>query len=438
MVRRYTGRRRLQSRAVVPHNNRRVGALATVANVGRLAYNNRGIIKSAYKAVKRKFTQKKTSTKRRKGNHSVPGNFDVGGGNDISRSKRTVGRYPALKPNRLLSLIKVGMSDRVERFQGITNFDTNTGFFTIANRLDTTTNQVTQPMHVYNLTVFKNTVDAPTPVLGNAYGWDNETGAAGVTRFRLNGQDATGTTFIPGWTSEKLVGPVDDAVLGDLDMEFPNATKILHEWTEIKLNLYGARRRPTWFNIDFVRVKNEFANFSSASTDNERFKELCNCLTGNMVYSNLQTRDNSALKFLTFVKRMKYFIPAEQSTDLNTACGKIKEVKIFMKHGRILDMRAHETKIGEQQLGHKQEDGIDYELKQEALNTCADGQQLFMIIRAWSPARHTATTPQWLSVGTNYTPLPSTVWTAKADPTVAVHDVPSYDIILRQKYSCPS
>jgi len=413
MIRKYSGRRRPLKKKVTRRKK---------------VYKSKG--------TKRRAPQKRTSTKRRKA--SSNGSFEPmgGGGNDFSRSRRTVGRYPALKPNRLLSLIKVGMNERIERFQGITNFDTNTGFFSIANRLNSTTGEVSQPMHVYMLSSFKNTDGSPVPQPGRAYGWTSEAGTADVIRTTLAGQDHTGTVITADWSSEEMAGP--DSIPHPYPLDFPNCSKLLHEWTQVKLNLYGARRRPTWFNIDFVRVKNEHANFFSAAASNDRFKELINALTGNMTYSNLQTRDTSALKYLTFVKRLKYFIPAEDTTDLNTSCGKIKEVKIFMKHGKVLDMRSHENRVDLAQLGHKQEDGIDYELLQYPLNTCADSQQLFMIIRAWSPTRHSATTPQWLSVGTNYTPLPSDIWTAKADPTVAVHDVPSYDMILRNKYSVPS
>jgi len=375
------------------------------------------------------------SSKRRKGSGPKTYSTSGFGGNDISRSKRTVGRYPRLKPNRLLKLINVGMSSRIEKFQGITNFDTNCGFFTIANRGDTTTGQVVMPMHVYNLTVFKNS-KAATPVLGNAYGWSSAAGTASVVRETINGQDPSGTSYTPNWTSEYLKGPTSASTLGT-GLDLPQAEKLLHEWTQVKLNLYGARSRPTWFMIDVVQVRNEFANFASASGSNERFVELINALTGSMTYSNLQSRDTRALAFLKFVKRFKYMIPAENNTDLNTACGKIKEVKLFIKHGRVLNMAPHETKDGLYGLGHAQADGADYETMSTVLNTPGDAAQTFMIIRAWSPSRKEDTTANWATIGTNYTPIASNVFTAKATGA-AMLDVPSYDMILRQKYSVPS
>jgi len=436
MVRRYTGRRRLQDRRV-GHPNRQRGAGGTLAAAGRVGLP---IIKKYHrqvtKYVKRKWSERRKSTKRRKGNGGGGGD-SYGGTNDISRSRRSIGRYPRLKPNRLLKLIKVGMSDRIERFQGITNFDTNCGFFTIANREDSTTGVIGAPIHTYNLTVFKNCQDSGTPILGHAYGWSSNLGDADVVRKTLAGQDYNGTGTVVSWQAEEFRGPTN---VTSYPNEFPNVSKILHEWTEVKLNLYGARRRPTWFNIDFVQVKNEFANFSSADGSNPRFIELMNALTGNMTYSNLQTRDTKALNMLKFIRRMKYMIPAETSTDLNTACGKIKEVKIFLKHGRVLNMQPHENRGDALAIGHKQEDGIDYEKYQAALNTPADGAQIFMIIRAWSPSRDVKTTTQWSAYGTNYTPLLSDMFTAKPFPADATSapDCPSYDMILRQKYSVAS
>jgi len=421
--RRATKRRRLQP---ITRYRARGGALATTAAALRVGGEGYKIAKQVYRDhQERKSKRQKTS--------ASTGNVQYGGGNDFSRARGRFGRYPRLKPSRLLKLINVGMSSRIERFQGITNFDTNTGFFTIANREESDTGFITMPLHVYNLTVFKNNNLSPTPVLGQAIGWDGNTGAAGIIRKQLLGQNPTGLLTTAEWTSEKLGGP---ELAGTA---LPNSAKIHHEWTQVNLNLYGARVRPTWFKISFMQVRNEFANFSSAAPDNERFRELINSLTGNMIYSNLQTRDMSAMKFVKVLKSYKYMIPADTNVDLNTACGKIKEVKLFYKHGRVLNMMAHENKLDSERLGHKQEDGIDYETYQEPLNTCADPAQVFMVIQAWSPSRASATTAQWALAGTNYTPLASDVWTAKSTPTSDPRlDVPSYDMILRQKYSVPS
>jgi len=428
-------KRRFTRKKSRPVRRRRTQAVAAA----RFAWRNRGPLINAARYAGKRFGGKLPdgggSSKRRKGSGPKTYSTSGFGGNDISRSKRTVGRYPRLKPNRLLKLINVGMSARTEKFQGITNFDTNTGFFSIANRGDTTTGIVTVPMHVYNLIVFKNS-DTSTPELGHAYAWSSSLGTASVVREPIFGMDPTGTTSNKGWQSENLRGPSYLGLVGDT-MDFANAEKLLHEWTQVKLNLYGARSRPTWFMIDFVQVKNEFANFASAAGSNERFIELINALTGSMTYSNLQSRDTRALSFLKFVKRFRYMIPAENSTDLNTACGKIKEVKLFIKHGRVLNMAPHENRDGLVRLGHAQVDGGDFETNNVVLNTCADAAQMFMIVRAWSPSRREDTTANWAGIGTNYSPIASTVYTAKSVGG-GLNDVPSYDMILRQKYSVPS
>jgi len=358
----------------------------------------------------------------------------AGGSSSITRSKATIGRYPALKPNRLLKLIKCGMTDRKEIFQGITNFDTNCGYFTIANRSDSTTGVITQPLHVYHLTGFYNNGDQPQPFLGRAFGWYNAAATAPVEAYSLAGMSSDGTGLTGDWTPMVNHGPISSTV----QWAFPNADRILHEYTNIKMNLYGARARPTWFNVDIVQVRNEHCNFASADPSHPRFKELISALTSSHTFSNLQTRDTSALKYLKFIKRFKYYIPAEQSTDLNTATGNIKEVKIFVRHGRILNMTSHESKADLEIIPHEQVDGGDYEKQVRVLNTCADSAQMFVIVRAWSPVRYPSTTAQWSTAGTNYTPLGANVWNAKPNPAVAGLDCPSYDMVMTRQWTSPS
>lgn len=423
------GRKRKQARSGWRVRPR--GVLDAVGGVSRTVWNNRKTLynagKKAYNAVKRKFTPKNRPTKRRKKIGAYVGNSDafIAGNNDLSRMRATIGRYPKLRPTRLLKLINVGMTSRLERFQGITNFDTNTGYFTIANRLDTTTGVVTQPLHVYNLTIFKNSA-ASTPTFGTAYGWTSTTGSADPVRQTLLGQSNDGIGTTSTLQSEK-------ATL----TSGAQAHHVYHDWSHIKLNLYGARSRPTWFKVSFVQVKNELCNFAVASTANERFGELINALTGNMTYSNLQARDTKALGYLKVLRSFRYMIEPERSIDLNTNCGKIKECNLFYRHGRVLDLRPHEERADLNQLAHAQADGIDYELNASALNTCADAAQVFMIIQAWSPSRSEQTTAAWTAQGTNYAPMLPNVWTAKADPNAAGQDVPSYDMVFRQKYSMP-
>jgi len=425
MVRRYKKK--------APSRRRRTQAVAAASALWR----NRGSIANAARYATKRFggkldsgpAPKRRVTTRGKKSYSTSG-F---GGNDISYARGTIGRTPKLRPKRLLKLINVGMNSRIEKFQGITNFDTNTGYFTIANREDTTSGIITQPLHVYNLTVFRNTPLAAAPVLANAYGWSGPLGTATVVRNQLLGMNFSGTGTTGDWATEELAGPYR---IGVGASEWPGCRKLLHEWTQVKMNLYGARARPTWFKISFVQVRNEFANFASAGVNNERFVELINYLTGGMTFSNLQSRDLSAAKYLKVMKSYKYLIPAETSIDLNSACGKIKEVKLFYKHARVLNMAPHETKDDSARLGHNQVDGGDFEVGTVPLNTPADPAQVFMIVQAWSPSRGSTTTANWALVGTNYTPLSSDIWTAKAVP--ANNDVPSYDIILRQKYSVPS
>lgn len=105
-------------------------------------------------------------------------------GNELSKFSTKVGRYPKLKPTRLLKLMKAGMTDVVLRSQGISNFDTNVGWYSLANRGYTDgIGDVIIPMHVWDLTKFPN-ISSTAPA-GYAYGWDTTSAAASLTRIVL-------------------------------------------------------------------------------------------------------------------------------------------------------------------------------------------------------------------------------------------------------------
>ena len=117
---------------------------------------------------------------------------------------------------------------------------------------------------------------------------------------------------------------------------YPAAQKALHNWTSISMNLYGARKRATYFYIDFILIKSQYADLMYANGANISYKLLTQYLERPLIYSNLQTDvAGDAHKMFKLVRRYKYFIPPSQTTDVDSTTGKIKEVKIFMRHDRM-------------------------------------------------------------------------------------------------------
>lgn len=323
-------------------------------------------------------------------------------GNDWSVARKVViGRAKKPSVANLKKIMEVGMNKITYRYQALTNFDTTVGFHPLANFKNTTSGALDMPLHIYDLTSFPN-VSQPAP--GYSYSWDSELATAQAVRSALGGQPPGGGTVSVMWHKEN--GTSSDAT-------YPNSRVFRHDWTSISANLYGARKRSNKFMIMFFRCKDEFANPIAAGISNPAYSELIEYLQRPLIYSNLQTYNKDPAKKLQIVKQMTYWVPAAQTTDVDTAVGKIKEIKIFLRHDKVygLDWR-HEGTAGS--LPHAVVDGLDYVQDLTHHNYPTHGSRLFMCIRAFAPERRTAA---------SYVPV------ADIDP--------SYDILIRNQVSLP-
>lgn len=328
------------------------------------------------------------------------------GGNDWTVSKKTIGRSKKPTVRRLNRLIEVGMSTNVYRFQNITNFDTNVGALALPN-WSFTTGQIQMPFHIYDLTSFNNnSIDVVNP--GYYYQWASNLVTADIVRAVLPGQTATGGADATGvWQVEERAGSTTF---------LPNAKVMRHNWTDIRINFYGPRKRTTWFELIFFRVKDEFMNPTAAAVTNNQLKELMLYLERPSIYSNLQRLETDVWKRIKIVKRMKYWVSAAQTTDVDTSVGKIKEARVFMKHDKIykLDWR-HQ---GVPEIPHDVADGLDFLSDSTHHNSPWYGSRLYMMVRAFAPERIAG----------------KTAYPSAADANVD----PSYDIIIRNSVSVPA
>lgn len=415
----YRRRVRRQPRRVIPGVARRVGGyVAGAAMATGVQYAKKAL--KRYSKSRSKTTSTRSSLGRKLMTPVVRKTYiqeSSGTGNELTKVKRTVGRYPRLNNNRLFKLMKAGMTDVILRAQGLTNFDTNVGYYPLANRQENEGLNII-PMHVWDLTTFPN--NTTSVQAGYAYGWNNLTAAATLVRPSLSVQTPAGAKENSGfWQIEKSSGDVKQGVL-------PQASKIMHDWADIRINLYGARKRGTTFYIDVVRCKDEFSNLVFGGTGNNDLKELIRTMQAPLIYSNLQKYNTSNLKKLQIIKSFKYYVPGGSLDDIDTI-GKVKEFKLFLRQGNVYNFAWQQTDVPG--LPHNQSDGPDFTNADGVYNSPFHGSRVFLVIRAFSPERRTADASLWntLDPSKGITEVP-------ADPLTE----PSYDIIIRNKFTLPA
>lgn len=344
-------------------------------------------------------------------------------GNELVRTKTAWGRYPKDTRKRRRRLLTLTTSQQVLRFQGVTNFDTNVGAFVLGNREVTSASPdsawLSIPLHIYNLSEFayKGTDGVVVPPRAcKAFYWNGLSATQYPYHHYLTGQGPNGDTGTNTFTCTRK--PISTLM----------PPRIMHDWLNIKLNLYGARKRGTTFYIEFVKFKEQNSNLWSAADTSYSRKDGLEYLTTSLTYSNLMSRCPEYRKYLDVVKRYKYYIPGGSKNDMDEI-GKVREVKMFIRQGRVYDTQVH----ADTDLPHVDGDGVDYETTDTNYTHPVDRARLFMIIRAFAPERVKKTLTEW-----NSAPKPAFVpadgkqfLTAYADPLVE----PSYDIVLENAYS---
>lgn len=382
----------------------RVGALGALAQGVRLAVNNRQAIQAAANAagkyVKSKF-KKRTTTAPKK---MTAGPIGYAGGNDYTKSTfRGGAKKPRTTQGKIANntkLINSMLQRQTFRFQNVSNYDTNLGAITLRNTRDTTSGVVGSPVHIYEITLFPNSGVSAAP--GNSYGWGNTTAAAPITRTLLTGQFPNGTTDATGaYNNEE----------GFRSTAIDLRTAMLN-WTQVKLNLYGPRKRTTWFEVMFVQFTNVCANPTYAAFANPEVQSMLQMLERPCIYSNILTDpQNKSRRQIKVLKTFKYYVSSAQSTDVDDSVGKIKEVNIFMRWNKLMQMDS--VNKNSVVLPHDDADGADYQIQTVTQNDIEPRKRIYMVIRAFAPERAVAA----------------------GDPALDANRDPSYDIVLRNSWS---
>lgn len=341
-------------------NYRRRGTVPFIATAARTGYNALKGLKRMRSTVR---SVNKYLQKRRKFN---PANSSS---NELTRSNKRM-QIQKYSLNRVVNCIK---STDILRFQGVTNFDTNSGYFPLRNSNLAGNVTIQLPVHLYHLNL------CPTggtyPGAGWTSGWAAEANTSAVESFAILGQTATGVSTDSKWQLESL--PSNNVQRGD---------SFIHEWTQVKLNLYGARKRTTRFTVSFFYVSKAADPLATAGTVLER-KELVQYLSRPYIYSNLLADFSHQKKHIQIVKEFNYTVDATDGFDLNTTTGKIHNANIFIRHNKRykLDEGVFNTTI----LPHGQADGSDFDTRIDAEITGIPkpGRRLYMCIRAFAPER---------------------------------------------------
>jgi len=394
------------------------GNVARMAyQAGKHLYKNRESLK---KAAKKLFVRKnrplqgparKLGYQAKKRTTSIVNVGDPAStGNELTVYRGSTGRYPSLKPNRMLKLVQAGMNTVTYRAQGLTNFDTSVGFYALANRqsLDAVP-LVNTPIHIWDLTILPNV--SSEVIAGRGYYWSSDSSAANIDTYSLPTQLPSGASSGSYYHAESASGLAETS-------NNINANKAMHQWSNIKLLLYGPRKRGTTFYIDFIRVKDELAHPIAGASSNKSKKEFFRTQQSSLIFSPLQQHNGRNNKAIQYVKRYKFYIPGGSADDLDTI-GKVKEVSIFLKQANVYNLQ-WESADNQDALPHTQEDGADYTLKAGPQDHPYTGSRLMMMIRAFSPERRALAT--------------NVLGVAAADPLTE----PSYDMVLRNKWMLPS
>jgi len=301
------------------------------------------------------------------------------------------------------------MAHIVDRWNSVSNFDTNTGNIGIVNKNHISGIGSIIPLLTFNLTGY-NQLDRTSDDSSVCAAWDWETNSslANLRRFFVNGANNLGGLVQPKWAVETTTSNAQTSAQ-------VNIPKILLKSVEIKMNLYGARKRDTQFLIDLVRIKDDECDFNSASLSNQEFKNMIDGLTKPLVWSNINVNESNKQvpgKKLQFLRSWKYTVPAASTDDINSTVGNIKEVSLNLTLNKFINYQRFDEQL---LTGHAQADGDDY-----VANTASiiyeqpnETSRMYLMVRAFAPERSTAGDIQ-----------------ALIDPSI--------DIIMKRRYTVPA
>lgn len=334
------------------------------------------------------------------------------------RSRRKLGQ------NRLSKHLYNLQNPVIDRFQGLTNYDVDGGYFRLSQCNHDGARY--RPIHIYDLTSIRNETGGviSIPEVARHLGWTDVGTSANVIHRDLIAQSNNGDQ---GTGANKW---------------FPESTDFMHDgasssyylnWIDARFNFYGCRKRDTKFQVRLVQFPDDDWNLWHAAPADLGKKSMLSYLERSLIYNNLQTGDPSLRKRMRVLATYTYHIPATTSIDLNTAVGKICEAKIFFRMNRVFRLNWNDQQG--QDLPHGHGDGHDWDVVDLNDNKSwpQHSSRVFMIVSAFSPEDVDLTGSK------NPMMTPAESW-AKGPPgdtggnAVNTTIEPSYDVLIRRKY----
>ena len=225
----------------------------------------------------------------------------------------------------------------------------------------------------------------------------------------FDSQDVSGVTrvFNSTWLIENTSGGYDN---------LPKR-KAFHHYTHIKMNLYGVRKRATRFKVDLVMLKDVQADFISAADANLEKRRLFDYLSRPFVYNNLNSGDVQSKNDIKILKSYEVIVSPNSLDQYGgeNAVPHMQTLNWFINHNRV---RRYDWRRGEPQ-DHVQDAGFDDEGESGHDLRVDPKYRVYLLVRALSPERRIIE-------------LPSN--DVAPDPI----SEPSYDIVIRNKFSNPT
>lgn len=355
-------------------------------------------------------TKQKLNTKRPLGSRTITQNkrrrITMSGASDmtVSRNKWRYRHKRMSRAAKLRNKLRHQMEPNFLRFQGLTQYDTNTGYYPLVYHYNSVTARAALPIHIYNLSALNNTsASVNSPNGGYELGWAGLNTTSALSRRALVSQNPNGSATSALFYSEHTISGTS------------NVSSCWHDWCSVKFNFYGPRKRTTKFTVMFVQFKNELAD-PYENADSPEAQQFIQCLERPLIYSNLQVdAQNRLRKYCKVLKRYTYTVSCGQTTDIDTTVGKVHEANIFFRANRHYDLRYKADTTSH--LAHSLNDGIDYENEDPVYNMPKPSKRIYMIVMAFQPERSSGTAD--ISDGTT------------VDPSFQA----SYDMLIRNKFT---
>lgn len=355
---------------------------------------------------------RKGRTYRKKGGSAVSYGFPTV---KLTKRKRTVRQdysndvhqinltQPSRNPSAM-QLAKVSLEDQWYRVQGLSQVDTSVGFVPCASRINSSGARAL-PVHVWDITASPQLVAgvATRPLAGYAL-MQLPTGECSAYS-PFSQADGGGTLTHSQWDYESTSGN---------EQGFPYR-KAFHYWTQIKLNLYGVRKRSTRWMVQLIMLKDTSADFINAASTNLEKKKVYDYLARPLMYNNLNSSDPQTKADIKILKSYECILGPITTDEYggNTSNPHIQTLNWFIKHNRVrrydwkrdtpppLDPNA----AWDEDVAAGRDTRVDPKYR------------VYLVIRALSPERRTIDD-----------------FNADADPI----SEPSYDYVIRNKFGNPA